>query len=142
MEQGIYYRFVNLDLSQFATFEDGYMEDGQDIEISCKFSFAFNFAQNLVCCSNSIAVSKAGKPLIKADLDAYFAINENSVNAITDNGEVVLQPELQAQFASLTYGTMRGVIFTKTLNTPLNKIILPPNDVLAVFNKPIRFKAK
>lgn len=142
MEQGIYYKFVSLDLPQFATFEDSYREDEQDIDISCKFSFAYNFVQNLVCCSNSISISKGVQPLIKADLDAYFAINETSVKALTENGEVVLQPELQAQFASLTYGTMRGVIFTKTINTPLNKIILPPNDVLEIFNKPIRFKSK
>lgn len=142
MEQEVYYKFVSLDLPQFATFEDGYNEDEQDIDISCKFSFAYNFVQNLVCCSNSISITKNGLPLIKTELDAYFAINKLSVNAITDNGEIVLQPELQAQFASLTYGTMRGVIFTKTLNTPLNKIILPPNDVLEIFNKPIRFKSK
>lgn len=142
MEQEVYYRFANLDLHQFATFEEGYNEDNQDIDISCKFAFAYNFIQNIVCCSNSISITKNGHPLIKAELDAYFAINEISVNAITDNGEIVLQPGLQAQFASLTYGTMRGVIFTKTINSPLNKIILPPNDVLEIFNKPIRFRPK
>lgn len=140
METSIGYKFVGLDLKQFATFEEDYKNDEQDIEISCKFTFAYNFAQNLVCCSNSISMTKEGNTLIKADLDAYFAIAPSSVEALTENGYVVLPEGLQAQFASLAYGTMRGVIFTKTLNTPLNKIILPPNDVLSVFNHPIKFK--
>lgn len=140
METSIGYKFVGLDLKQFATFEEDYNNDEHDIEISCKFTFAYNFAKNLVCCSNSILMTKNGNALIKTDLDAYFAIAPASVEALTDKGHIVLPEGLQAQFASLTYGTMRGVIFTKTLNTPLNQIILPPNDVLSVFNHPINFK--
>ncbi|MBE6334782.1 MAG: hypothetical protein E7071_08200 [Bacteroidales bacterium] len=142
MEQAVYYKFVGLELPQFATFEDNYKEDDLNIDISCKFSFAYNSSERVICCSNSIVVSKERVPLIKADLDAYFAINELSVEAISENGEIVLQPALQAQFASLTYGTMRGVIFAKTLNTPLSKVILPPNDVMSIFNQVIRFKVK
>ena len=140
METNIGYKFAGLDLKQFATFADGYRSDEQDIEISCKFTFAFNFAQNLVCCSNSVLISKVGNPLIKADLDAYFALAPESVGALKENHCIVLPEGLQAQFASLTYGTMRGVIFTKTLNTQLSKIILPPNDVLSIFIHPIKFQ--
>ena len=142
MEQAVYYKFVGLELPQFATFEDNYKEDDLNIDISCKFSFAYNSSERVIRCSNSIVVSKERVLLIKADLDAYFAINELSVEAISENGEIVFQPALQAQFASLTYGTMRGVIFAKTLNTPLSKVILPPNDVMSIFNQVIRFKVK
>lgn len=142
MDKGIFYRFAGLDLKQFATFEDGYAEDSQDIVISCKFTFAYNFVQNNVCCTNSICASKEGDVLIKADLDAYFAINPDSVDALIEGDAVVLHPELQAQFASLAYGTMRGVIFAKTLGSPLNKILLPPNDVMEVLKTPLRFTRK
>lgn len=142
MKKGIYYRFAGLELKQFATFEDGYTEDGREIEISCKFTFAYNFLQNIVCCTNSVSIAKEGDMLVKADLDAYFAINPESVASFSDADSVVLPPELQAQFASLTYGTMRGVIFAKTLGTPLNKIVLPPNDVLEVMKTPVRIQNK
>ena len=138
MDKGIYYRFAGLELKQFATFEDGYVEDSREIAISCKFTFAYNFSQNIVCCSNSVSIAKEGNILVKADLDAYFALNPESVASISDADTVILPPELQAQFASLTYGTLRGVIFAKTLGTPLNKIVLPPNDVLEVMKTPLR----
>lgn len=138
MDKGIYYRFTGLELKQFASFEDGYTEDGREIAISCKFTFAYNFLENIVCCTNSISIAKEGFILVKADLDAFFAINPQSAASLVDADAVVLSPELQAQFASLTYGTMRGVVFTKTLGTPLCKIVLPPNDVLEVMKAPLR----
>ncbi len=141
MDNGIYYRFAGLELKQFATFEDGYTEDGREIAISCKFTFAYNFADNVVCCTNSIIISKEDSVLVKADLDAYFAINPESAANLSEANAVVIPPGLQAQFASLTYGTMRGVVFTKTLGTPFSKIILPPNDVLEVIKSPLRIEA-
>lgn len=140
MDKGIYYRFAGLELKQFASFDDGYVEDSREIAISCKFTFAYNFSQNIVCCSNSVSITKEGDVLVKADLDAFFAINPESVASILEADAVVLSPELQAQFASLTYGTIRGVIFAKTLGTPFSKIILPPNDVLEVLKAPLRIQ--
>ena len=140
MDNGIYYRFAGLELKQFATFEDGYAEDNREISISCKFTFAYNFSQNIVCCTNSVSISKEGDVLVKADLDGYFVINPESVASISDADAVVLPPELQAQFASLTYGTLRGVIFAKTIGTPFSKIVLPPNDVLEVMKTPLRIQ--
>lgn len=141
MNKDIYYRFASLELKQFASFEDGYIEDSGEITISCKFTFAYNFSQNIVCCSNSVNIAKEGDILVKADLDAFFAINPESVASISEANAVVLSPELQAQFASLTYGTIRGVIFAKTLGTPFSKIVLPPNDVLEVMKAPLRIQS-
>lgn len=141
MDKGIYYRFADLELKQFATFEDGYTEDGKEITISCKFTFAYNFSENIVCCTNSISISKEGNVLVKADLEAYFVITPTSVASLLDADAVVIPPDLQAQFASLTYGTMRGVVFAKTLGTPLSKIVLPPNDVLEVMKDPLRIQS-
>lgn len=142
METAIGYKFVELDLKQFATFEENYNSSDQDVKIMCKFTFAYNFVQNIICCSNSIIISKDGDHLIKADLDAYFAVEPSSLASLTEDNEIVLPVGLQAQLASLTYGTMRGIIFAKTLNTPLNKIILPPSDVLSIFHQPIKLKAQ
>lgn len=141
MDKGIYYRFTGLELKQFATFEDAYAENSGEIAISCKFTFGYNFSHKIVCCTNSVSIVKEGDVLVKADLDAYFAINPDSVASISDTDAVILPPELQAQFASLTYGTIRGVIFAKTLGTPFSKIVLPPNDVLEVMKTPLRIQA-
>lgn len=139
MGKEIYYRFSKMDLTQFATFEDNYNEDASEIEISCRFTFAYNFEQNIVCCSNMVSFIKKEIPLLKANLDVYFSISPSSVGELTVDDAIILSPELQAQFASLAYGTIRGVIFTKTMGTALNNIILPPNDVMSLIKQPVRF---
>jgi len=50
-----------------------------------------------------------------------------------DNVDLIAPAELLAQFASLTYGAIRGVIFAKTMGTALNNIILPLNNSLLIF---------
>lgn len=142
MGKEIYYRFSKMDLTQFATFEDNYNEDTSEIEISCRFTFAYNFEQNIVCCSNMVSFIKKEMPLLKANLDVYFSISPSSVSELTVDDAIVLSPELQAQFASLAYGTIRGVIFTKTMGTALNNIILPPNDVMSFIKQQVRFTRK
>lgn len=127
-----------MDLRQFATFEENY-GDACDIEIACKFTFSYNFEHNIVCCTNSVVFSTAEKTLLKAELDAFFSMNPASVDDLSENECIVIPNDLQAQFASLTYGSMRGIIFAKTIGTPLNHIILPPNDVLSAIQSPIRF---
>lgn len=140
MEKNILYRFSKMELTQFATFDDDYIEDSGEIEITCKFTFSYNFDQNIVRCSNTVSFIKNESPLLKANLDAYFAINPSSISELAEGDDIVLPQGLQAQFASLAYGTLRGVIFTKTIGTVLNNIILPPNDVLAIIKQPVLFK--
>ena len=139
MGKEIYYHFDKMELKQFATFEENYNEEASDIDVSSIFTFSYNFEQNVVCCSGVTTQIIQEKPLLKANLDVYFMISPSSVSDLTEGNAIVLSPELQAQFASLAYGTMRGVIFTKTLGTIFNDFILPPNDVLSAIKQPARF---
>ena len=59
-----------------------------------------------------------------------------------DDDCVVLLTSLMTLFASLGYGSMRGVIYAKTMGTPLEKIILPPNDVQNIFTALATFRKR
>lgn len=140
MENNILYRFIKLELTQFATFEDGYVDDENDIEISNSFQFAYSVRDNMVCCTTSVKISKQTGIVLKADLDSFFKLDAQSAENLKDGNTIVISPELMAQFASLSYGSMRGVIYAKTMGTSLSKIILPPNDVRGIFHSPLRLK--
>ncbi len=142
MANEILYKFVQLELTNFTTFEEIYIEDNEDIEISNKFQFAYDFENNLVWCTTSVIFSKATGTLLNAELSSYFMLDKQSAELLKDEDNIVLPPELLAQFASLSYGSMRGVIYAKTMDSPLRKIILPPNNVSNVFTAPLKFKMK
>lgn len=140
MEKEILYQFISMTLVQFATFEDCYVEDDEDIEITNKFQFSYNFDENVMCCTSSVSMSKESRIFLKADLASYFGIEPSSAESLKESEDFIAPSELLAQFASLTYGSIRGVIFAKTMGTALNNIILPPNDVRKLFQTSQRFK--
>ena len=69
---------------------------------------------------------KNEKPLVKAELRSFFDIAPESIVRLHKDGQIIFAPQLLVQFASFCYGTMRGVIYTKTLGSSLNNYILPP----------------
>lgn len=131
-----------MDLAQFATLADGYTPQDAEIEIFNRFQFAYNFEDHLVLCKTMIEISKEKQLLLKAELDCVFKIDAESASALEHNTQVVLPPGLLAQFASLAYGSLRGVLYLKTVDTSFNSFILPPNNVSAIFKEPQVFSRK
>lgn len=139
METPIRFKFVKMDLTQFATFTDGYMDMDAEMEIFNRFQFAYNFEDHLVRCKTIIELSKQDKMLLKADFDCIFKLDSESASSIETATEATIPQGLLAQFASLSYGSLRGVIYTKAAGTPLSNFILPPNNIASFFNEPQRF---
>ena len=139
MTEGIYYSFIKLNLAQFATFE---FNPGEllPIELSSSFGFAYSFEDGIVCCTSDITLNQGSAPVLKAELNSYFKLQPESVLEITDDdGSLILPVSLMTQFASLCYGSMRGVIYAKTMGTALENMVLPPCDVQQIFTSPARF---
>lgn len=131
-----------MDLPQFATFAEGYKPEDAEIEFFNRFQFAYNFDDHLVQCKTIIEISKEKKLLLKTDFDCIFKIEEKSAQSLENDTEAIVPPILLAQFASLAYGSLRGALYVKTLGTPFNSIILPPNDIFSVFKEPQHFNRK
>lgn len=140
MIEQILYRFAKLDLTQFAIFDADDIDYEKPLELSSTFQFAYSFDDNMVCCTTTVVITKENEPVLKAELNSYFKIQAESAASMTVDECVVLPTSLMTQFASLGYGSMRGVIYAKTMGTLLDRIILPPNDVQQIFSSPAKFK--
>lgn len=139
MEQKILYRFVKMDLTQFAFFHDGYKDEDAQLDILNRFQFAYNFGSHTVLCKTIIEVSKNDSVLMKSELDSLFEIEAESAKNIESDDVAVVPPGLLAQFASLAYSSMRGALYFKMQDTPLCNFILPPSDVTEIITSPQRF---
>lgn len=140
MADQIFYRFIKLELTQFAIFESDNIDDEKPLELSSSFQFAYSYDDDVVCCATTVVITKGNSPIMKAELKSYFNIMSESVASMIEDDCVVLPTSLMTQFASLGYGSMRGVIYAKTMGTPLEKFILPPNDVQNIFTAPAKFR--
>jgi hypothetical protein len=126
MEQQVMYRFSKMELEQFAMFEENCDPETTEVQFHTEAEFSYDKNNSVICSKIIVIMSHQEKPLVKAELNSYFDIHPKSLKSLYKDGNIVFTPPMLVQFASLCYGSIRGVIFAKTLGTSLNSYIVPP----------------
>jgi len=126
MDGQLLYKYSKMEIEQFAMFQENYCQEVQEVQFQTEAQFSFDKNSSVLCSKIIVNMSDMDKPLIKAELNSYFHIQPESVNSLRKEGKIVFPPQLLVQFASLCYGSMRGVIFAKTQSNALSNCILPP----------------
>jgi len=127
MKKSIQYCFRKIDVAQFAIFLENYSGEISEVGFEMDAQFTFDKEQNVLCSRVIVSMTnEANQLLLKIELCCYFEIARESMQNILQDNSYVFDPPLLVQFASLCYGTLRGVIHMKTIDTPLNGYILPP----------------
>lgn len=126
MEQQVMYRFNKMELEQFAMFEENCNPEPKEVQFQTEAQFSYDTDNYILCSKIIVNMSAQEKPLVKAELKNYFDLLPESVESLRKDSRIMFAPPLLVQFASLCYGSIRGVIFAKTMGTPLNSFILPP----------------
>ena len=136
MEQ-LYYKYVKMDLEQFAVFEENIPQKLDGLKFQTQVQFDYDKAQNVLCCKITITFSEDGKPLMKAVMCSYFSISKDSLDQIrNEQDQFVFAPYMLIQFSSLNYGSLRGVLYLKRIGTKLAEHILPPIYFGQIIDKP------
>lgn len=126
MEQQVMYKYDRIELEQFATFEKNYSNEISEVQFQTEAQFSFDKEHHVLCSRIVVNMSALDKPLVKAEIKSYFDIQPKSVKNLSKEGHILFTPPLLVQFASLCYGSMRGVIYAKTMGSPLANFVLPP----------------
>lgn len=124
---GVLYKYVKIDLEQFAMFEENMKDGSGDLLFHTGTKFHYDKETHIICSEISVLFSKQDTPLMKAVMNSYFEIHPDSIAKLTNSeGHIVFPISTLIQFASLNYGSLRGAVYLKTLNTSLAEYILPP----------------
>lgn len=126
MEQQVMYRFSKMELEQFAMFEENCNPELNEVQFHTEAQFSYDKDNYILCSKIIVNMASQEKPLVKAELKSYFNLLPESVENLRTDGRIMFAPPLLVQFASLCYGSIRGVIFAKTIGTPINNYVLPP----------------
>lgn len=126
MNQQVLYKYTKMELEQFAMFEENVLSEDKEIQFQTGVQFSFDAANNILCSKVIVTVSQESSPIMKIDLNNFFDIALESIANLRQEGKVVFPPPILVQFASLGYGSIRGIMYAKTMGTSLNTLILPP----------------
>ena len=134
----IRYKIGGFDLTQFVSAWDG-LDGEKSFDVRSGIDFAYNFENNTIKVILNVDFLKKEKAVLKIQLCTFVIISEDTVLALEKDGKIVFPANFLAQCASFGHGALRGIMYLKTINTPLEGIILPPVVYGDVFKKSIAF---
>lgn len=115
-----------MDLTRFSPEWDRYNTGDPSVGIETNFNFSFNKSEGILKCATNLTFIQNNQVFLKSELQTFFEIIKESIDELTNENVITIPRGLLCQFASLTYGSFRGVIYMKAINTTLSNLILPP----------------
>ena len=71
--------------------------------------------------------------MLTVQFATFIEIKKESADSMIKDNTITFKKEHLAQFASFGYGALRGVMYLKTINTPIANVILPPLELDNLF---------
>lgn len=115
-----------MDLTRFSPEWDRYNTGDPSVGIETNFNFSFNKSEGILKCVTNLTFIQNNQVFLKSELQTFFEITKESIDELTNENVITIPRGLLCQFASLAYGSFRGVIYMKAINTTLSNLILPP----------------
>lgn len=132
----IKYKLTGFDLMRF-TPNYANVDQEKEIEGNFGFDFAYNSERHTVRVVINMALRQEAEEILAIEFATYVEIAEESLVMLVKDSVLTLTTGMQAQFASFGYGALRGIMYLKTINTPIESIIIPPLVLEEQFNMDI-----
>lgn len=124
---GIPFRIRQIKTQQFAMFPDKFVS-GQEVFVESTFHFGINSDATDIRCVTSINYKQGDTLLMTTEVHCFFAITEEGSRQLLEQSKV--EVGFLRYLATIATGTIRGIIHTKTENTALNPVVLPPVNLV------------
>lgn len=115
------FRLSQINTRQFAILGDA-PAVGATIQENIEFSFGALKEEKIIGCLFHYTLSDGEKPFLTIEVSCDFKINDESWLQLTEKGEndLILSKGFAQHLANITVGTTRGILHSKTENTPFN----------------------
>lgn len=121
------YRIERIETVQFAAFPESNVV-GQDIAVNTTVGFSIKSDLSNIRNTLKINYVQGEKLLLIVEINCYFAIDKEGVEAIKKKGNVPV--DFLRYMGTISVGIARGVIHVKTEGTTLNAVVLPPINLV------------
>lgn len=131
------FRIRQIKTQQFAMFPD-LLVNGKDVSIQSEFNFGVNREITDLFCNTKLSYIQEENLLLTIEVLCFFTISPEGSNQLLQRG--CIEVDLLRYLATIATGTVRGIIHTKTENTALNPIVLPPINLVEAIKEDFVFK--
>lgn len=131
------YRIHQIKTQQFAIFPERFVNQSQ-VLIKSDFSFGVNKELTNIKCNTKITYTQDENLLLLIEVTCFFDIDKDASKQLLEAGRI--EVDFLRYLATITTGTIRGIIHTKTEGTSLNLIVLPPINLMDAIKNDFVFK--
>ena len=131
------FRISQIKTQQFAMFPD-LLVNGKEVTVDSEFSFGVNTEVKNILCVTKLSYRQDDNLLLTTEVHCIFNIREDGINLLKEQGRVGV--EFLRYLATITTGTVRGIVHTKTENTVLNSVVVPPINLVEAIKEDFVFK--
>lgn len=131
------FRIRQIKTQQFAMFPD-LLVNGKEVTVDSEFSFGVNTEIKNILCVTKLSYRQDENLLLTTEVHCIFDIREDGVNQLKEQGRVGV--DFLRYLATIAIGTVRGIIHTKTENTVLNSVVVPPINLVEAIKEDFVFK--
>jgi hypothetical protein len=123
----IKFALLKIKTEQFAILQENYKENKKEIKVNFGVNFSSIHKDRIVAVKFSVKFLQAKNPFILLDVVCFFQIEKVSWDGLfnEDNSAIIIPKGLARHLSIFVVGTTRGVLHTKTENTPFNNFSLP-----------------
>ncbi|KXO01101.1 hypothetical protein LS48_01085 [Aequorivita aquimaris] len=128
---------------QFAIIESSYIE-GEVVELKAGLRFGINFENHIISVVFSTNLIQEKSPFLIIEVGCHFNISKDAWESFYNESktELIVPKGFIGHLVMLTIGTTRGVLHSKTENTPFNSFLLPTLNVMELVKKDVVFKVE
>lgn len=126
---------------QFAIIESSF-EDDKPIDLKAGLRFGINNENKMISTIFSTNLLQEKTPFLILEVGCHFNITKDAWDSFlnVDNSKIVIPKGFLSHLVMLTIGTTRGVLHSKTENTPFNKFLLPTMNVNELVKEDVVFE--
>ncbi|RSK40405.1 hypothetical protein [Mangrovimonas spongiae] len=141
MSDKIGFSLKKITTEQFAIIESAFKE-GEDVQFSVNAKYGINEKDKMVAVFVSPAFYQDKKAFLVLEIACHFKIVDDAWESFKnkDKTKLTIPVGFIRHLIMLTIGTARGVLHSRTENTPFNDFLMPTINVTEIVKSGVAFK--
>lgn len=137
-ELALSFKLVDIYTDEFAILEDSYTE-GENVRMGTFVNFGHNREHQVLGSTLKFQFEQKDKPFLVISATCSFQLDEDAWDSLQDEQEhkIVIPEGFASHMAVITVGTIRGILYEKTKDTPFKDYIIPPINLTDLIKEDI-----
>jgi len=139
--EAIQFNLKKINTEQFAIIEDAYDSQIEGMSLEVHINFGTSSESASIVSIIKFQFKQNEKSFLIVEVSCEFSVEKNKWNEFRKEGKLIIPQGFLSHLATITVGTTRGVLHSKTTNTKFNDFILPTIDITQIVTEDGEFDA-